>query len=178
MKQILKRIVWLIIAFTPVLFWFEIYKAWTTEYDENWGHFFLSVIISFVTVGLLIAVRNDYLQTDKLKRSVRFFSILLATPLTVGIIILYQMTIPMQWKWSGSYIKDGQSYAYIKRRNYFKAENYLIIDNLSAEPDTIKAIVSRNGEELVRLKDGTEIKVQLTDLKKLTDRQLKKLREY
>jgi len=180
MKGVIRKIFWLIIGITPFLFWTEIYRASTTEYDENWAHFFLAVFISFLTVGLLIFVRNDFTTNIKLKRFVKYFSILVASPLTVGLIIVYQMTIPMQWKWSSSHSNNGKSYSDIKKRNYFKAENYLIIDNLSSTPDTIKATVNRKGElkELVKIKNGMENKIELLDLNNLSDNQKENLMEY
>ena len=86
----------------------------------------------------------------------------------------------MQWKWSSSHVKDGKSYSDIKKRNYFKAENYLIIDDLTTNPDTIMTTVTRNGEieSIVRLKDGQKIEVDKSILDELTEKQKKNLIDY
>ncbi len=90
------------------------------------------------------------------------------------------MTIPMQWKWSSSYIHDGKSYSDIKKRNYFKAENYLVLDDLTTNADTIMTVVTRNGEieKIVRLKNGQKIELNNSFLDSLTEKQRENLTEY
>ena len=180
MRRTLDKISWLLLCLTPILFWWEIYRASTTEYDENWAHFFLAVFVSVLTVGLLVFNRNSLQFKVRFRQVIKLTSFLLASPLTVGLIILYQMTIPMQWKWSSSHVKDGKSYSDIKKRNYFKAENYLIIDDLTTNPDTIMTTVTRNGEieSIVRLKDGQKIEVDKSILDELTEKQKKNLIDY
>lgn len=180
MRRILEKIAWTILCLTPFIFWWEIYRASTTEYDENWAHFFLAVFISFSTVGILVFIRKSLLFTIKFRKIVKLTSLLLSSPLTVGLIILYQMTIPMQWKWSGSHVNDGKSYSDIKKRNYFKAENYLILDDLTEHADTIMTVVTRDGEieKVMRLKDGQEIELDTSILNDLTEKQRKNLTEY
>ena len=180
MRQTLDKISWLILCLTPILFWWEIYRASTTEYDENWAHFFLAVFVSLLTVGLLIFNRNSLQFRARLRQVIKLTSLLLASPITVGLLILYQMTIPMQWKWSGSHVNDGKSYSDIKKRNYFKAENYLILDDLTTNADTIKTVVTRNGEieRIVRLEGGQEIELKESILDELTEKQKQNLIEY
>jgi hypothetical protein len=90
------------------------------------------------------------------------------------------MTIPMQWKWSSSHVKDGKSYSDIKKRNYFKAENYLILDNLTADADTILVVVTRSGEieKIERFESGQRIELNNSILDGLTEKQREKLTEY
>jgi hypothetical protein len=174
----IRKIAWIILALTPILFWWEIYRATTTEYDENWGHFCLAVFISFLTFGILIFNRKDF--ETKLKRIIRIIAILFASPLTVALLVIYQETIPMRWKWTGSHSSDGKTYSDIKKRNYFKAENYLILNDLTPDSDTIKTVVSRNGEieKIVRLEDGQEIELNNSILDSLTEKQRENLIEY
>jgi len=72
------------------------------------------------------------------------------------------------------------SYKYEKRRNYFKAENLLIIDNLETNADTIKAIMKRNGEieSLLRIQSGQEIKLNINELEFLSEKQITELTKY
>jgi hypothetical protein len=166
--------------FDSNLIWWEIYRASTTEYDENWAHFFLAVFVSFLTVGLLVFNRNSLQFKARFRQVIKLTSLLLASPLTVGLIVLYQMTIPMQWKWSSSHVKDGKSYSDIKKRNYFKAENYLILDNLTADADTILVVVTRSGEieKIERFESGQRIELNNSILDGLTEKQREKLTEY
>jgi hypothetical protein len=180
MRQTLDKISWLILCLTPILFWWEIYRASTTEYDENWAHFFLAVFVSFLTVGILVFNRKSLQFKNKFILVIKLTSLLLASPITVGLIILYQMTIPMQWKWSSSHVKDGKSYSDIKKRNYFKAENYLILDDLTTEADTILVVVTRSGEieKIERFEGGQRIELNNSILDDLTEKQRDKLTEY
>ena len=176
----LKNIAWIIIGLAPIIFWFEIYRAWTTEYDENWGHFFLAVIVSFFTVGLLIFVRQDSSRKSALKRIIKISAIALASPVTVALIVVYHQTIPMRLEWSGGYSDNGKSYSDEKRRNFFKAENILILDNYGEQPDTIKATVKRDGEleKLVRIQNGQEIPIETNKWERLSQKQKQILLEY
>ena len=180
MNRRLKNISWIVIGLAPFLFWFEMYRAWTTEYDENWGHFFLAIIISFITVGLLIFVRNDASNSSVLKRVIKLIAILLASPVTVGLIVVYLQMVPMRLVWSGGYTDKGKSYSDEKKRNFFKAENILIIDNPGERPDSLKAIVKKNGqlEMLVRINNGREIPISKAELEILTPKQRRILLEY
>jgi hypothetical protein len=92
MKRTINKITWVILGLTPVLFWFHIYRASTTEYDENWFHFFVAILISFLTIGLLVFNRKDFESYKKQKELIQIFSLVFASPLTVGLIIFYQMT--------------------------------------------------------------------------------------
>lgn len=180
MNRTLTKIAWLILPLAPILFWIEIYRAWTTEYDENWAHFFSAIFISFLTIVLLIFTKIEHNAFIRLKIIFKASILLISSPLTVGAIILYLMIFPMQWKWSSSHVNNGKSYSDIKKRNYFKAENYLILDNLTSNPDTIMAVINRNGkiEKLIRLKGGQEIHLNKSILDSLSEKQRKNLTEY
>ena len=180
MMRTFRKVAWLVLCLTPILFWIEFYRASTTQYDENWAHLFAAVFVSFLTVGILIFNRKDFESIPTQKKIVRMIALLFASPLTVGLLVLYQTTIPMQWKWSSSYVNNGKSYSEIKKRNYFKAENYLIFDDLITNSDTTITVVTRNGEieKIVRLKNGAEIELDRSIFKRLTDQQRENLIKY
>ena len=183
MKQTIKKISWVIIGLIPVIFWLELYYSSTTEYDENLAHLFLAVLFSIVNVALLIYVRTDFSNQSTLKRVIRIYSIILGTPLTFGFIIIYLQTISMNFVSTSAYTKGpngGETYLEEKRRNYFKAENTLILDNRSAHADTIKAVVTRSGEleKLVHFRNGQESTMEISELDKLTKKQREKLIVY
>ena len=69
---------------------------------------------------------------------------------------------------------------HIKKRNYFKAENYLILNDLTPDSDTIKTVVSRNGEieKIVKLENGQEDELNNSILDSLTEKQRENLTEY
>ena len=82
--------------------------------------------------------------------------------------------------YTSAYTKKGEAYEEEKRRNYFKAENLLILKNLGAKPDSIKATVKNNGEleKLVRVKNGKVILITKSDLSILTLKQNEVLFKY
>lgn len=180
MKQTFSKIAWIILYLTPILFWLEIYWSWTTEYDENWAHFFRATFISLLAVGLLFLTRIKDKKIINFQIITKIIIFLFSSPLTIFAIVIYSMIFSFQWKWSGSHVENGKSYSDIKKRNYFKAENYLILDNLTTNADTIKTVVSRDGEieKIVRLKGGQEIELSNSFLNSLTDKQRKNLSEY
>ena len=76
--------------------------------------------------------------------------------------------------------RPNKPYQAEKYRNYFKAKNILINENLSVKPDTIVGIVLRNGtvDQIFRLKMGDTINLGHAEIEKLIKEQIRELTTY
>src|SRR5690606_23059433 len=138
------------------VFWFFIYKAWTTEYDTNFGFLILAFFISvFTTIGLVYLIRKDF-SKNTLKTFIKYFSLLLGTPIALIGLWIYVGIFHMNFISLGYSTKPNKTYQIEKFRNYFKAQNTLVDENLSQNSDTIVGIILRDGtvDQLFRVKMG------------------------
>ncbi len=177
--KLFTKILWLIISIIPILFWYFVYKASITEYEENVIYFFLAVIISITTTICLILLRLFDTENFRKRKIIRIYSNLLGTPITVIALILYIENIQMSWKWNQHSSTEEHSYNITKRQNIFKSEYELILDKFSTNPDTIISNVKRNGDiEIYKKINGKLSEISDEEIEKIKQKEYKKILEY
>ncbi len=180
MRQRIYDILWLTLAGTTIVFGYYIYKSWTTEYDENVNALAIAVLISiFTTIVLVYLIFKDSIK-NKLKTCIKYFTIFCGTPITLLFFWTYIGIFQMNFIYTSYSTRPNKPYQAEKYRNYFKAKNILINENLSVKPDTIVGIVLRNGtvDQIFRLKMGDTINLGHTEIEKLTKEQIIELTTY
>ena len=108
MKRKLLRILWILVCLTPILFWYLIYKASQSEYDDNWAFFFIAVFVSIGTVISLLTLRKLDKQNYRNRKVIRLFSNILGTPIAIFFIWIYIDFIQMNYKWSSVFVNEGR----------------------------------------------------------------------
>ncbi|AXP81160.1 hypothetical protein CJ739_2079 [Mariniflexile rhizosphaerae] len=99
--------------------------------------------------------------------------------LTIGVLVfigIYETFFRINYGSSYSYANKSLSYSFEKQRNFFKAKNLLVIDNLSGSIDSLSSVIKRDGtiEKIYRHEKGKLIEISPTDIK-FTDEMQKKL---
>ncbi|WP_303917906.1 hypothetical protein [Draconibacterium sediminis] len=180
MKRILLRILWILVCLSPILFWYLIYKASQSEYDDNWAFFFIAVFVSIGTVISLLTLRKLDKQNYRNRKVIRLYSNILGTPIAILFIWIYIDFIQMNYKWSSVHVNEGKSYSDHKSRNIFKADNLIVLDDLTDSPDSISSVIKRNGEieKLFKHENGRLIEISVSEIDYLTEKQKKALLEY
>jgi len=180
MRQRIHDILWLTIATTTIIFGYYIYKAWTTEYDENVNSLALAILLSVFTLIILIYLVRTDLGKNKLKTFIKYFTLFLGTPIALIYPWVYLTFFQMSFISMGYSTKPNKTYQVEKFRNYFKAQNILVDENLSQNPDTIIGVILRNGiiDQLYRVKRGDTMNLTRTDIEYLTKEQIKALTTY
>ena len=180
MKRTLVKILWILVCLTPILFWFFIYQASISEYDDNWAFFFISFFVSIITAIELLILRKEDNVKYKNRKILRVYTNIFGTPIAIIFIWFYIDFIQMNFKWSSVHVNEGKSYSDHKSRNIFKAENLIVLNDLSNEPDSISSVIKRSGEieKLFKHVNGRLIEISVSEIDYLTDKQKKALLEY
>ncbi|WNH08689.1 hypothetical protein [Thalassobellus suaedae] len=98
----------------------------------------------------------------------------------IVIYVIYGAFFRMNYGSMGSYGNESISYSFEKKRNFFRAKNILVVDNLLGRVDSLSSVIKRNGtiEKLYRQENGELIEIHLTDIKLTDKRQKTALLEY
>ncbi len=108
------------------------------------------------------------------------YILIVSTSITVVFIGIYGAFFQMSYGSSGSYGNNSVSYSFKKQRNFFKAHNILIIDNLSGRVDSLSSVIKKDGtiKKLYRHVNGKLIEISPIDIKFTYEKQKKALFEY
>src|ERR1043165_99009 len=162
MKQNFLKYCWIYVAINPFLFGLCAFFVFSNVGSVRLEYMALAVVLAILNSAVLFLLRKDPSRTG-LKKLIRWFSLLFATPITIVLLIFYSVIFEMTpYSFSAAY--GANPYSRLQCGNYFKVKNLIIIHE---ENDSIEATISKSErtlEKLVRIRNGQETAIDTADL--------------